>query len=103
MRGKAHTSGYVKHLGKGAAEGAVDLRCGDGHALRGERGDAVLGDAAGYDAAVVGEVGVDVERDAVEPHPMADAYADGGDLALAPMALVDPDSDPARPPLALEV
>jgi len=34
------------------------------------------------------EVGVDVEGDTVERHPTADADADGGDLVLAPSALV---------------
>ena len=61
------------------------------------------GDAAGHDAVVVGEVGLDVDRQAVERHPVADAHADGGDLVLARAAVEQrrlvgprhPDADPA--------
>ena len=54
----------------------------------------MLANAAGDDAPVVGEVGGDVERDAVEGHPAADAHPDGRDLGLAGIRL-DPDADAA--------
>src|SRR5207244_8458738 len=57
----------------------------------GERGDAVLGDAAGDDPAVMGELGVEVEGDAVIAHPAAQAHADRGDLVLAAAGPGDPD------------
>src|SRR5690242_21592153 len=63
----------------------------------------MLAHAAGDDAAVMREVGIDIESDAVEAHPMAHAHADGGDLALAAAELGDPDADPAGPPLAVDV
>src|SRR6185437_5372589 len=63
----------------------------------------MLAHAAGVDAAVMREVGIDIESDAVEGHPMAHAHADGSDLALAAVRLGDPDADPAGPALALDV
>src|SRR5665213_605460 len=49
------------------------------------------------------EIGIEVERDAVIAHPMANPDADRADLALVAAALGDPDADAPRPPLAGEV
>ena len=60
----------------------------------------MLRNAAGYDPAVMRQVGFDVDRDSVKADPAAQADADCGNLVLAaresalPPA-VDPDSDPA--------
>ena len=61
----------------------------------------MLGDAAGNDAAVMLEVGIDVERHAVIGHPAPHPHADRGDLGLAG-AMLDPDADPALAPLAVD-
>src|SRR6185437_16531963 len=74
----------LEHLGEAPAQRGVDLVHPRLDAEACQRGDAVLADAAGDDAAVMAEIGIDIERDAVEAHPMADAHADGGDLTLAP-------------------
>src|SRR6185437_1722403 len=63
----------------------------------------MLAHAAGDDAAVMREVGIDIEGDAMEGHPVAHAHADGGDLALATARLGDPDADSPGPALAVEV
>src|SRR5690242_2843252 len=63
----------------------------------------MLADAAGNDAAVMREVGIHIEGDAVVSDPLAHAYANGGDLALAPAAVVDPDADLPSAPLALQI
>ena len=68
-----------------------------------QRCHAVPGNAAGHDAVVVREVRLDVDRDAVERHPVADAHTDGSDLVLARAAVGQgrfvgaghPDADPA--------
>src|SRR5262249_33988888 len=62
---------------------------------------ARLGNSAGNDAPVVGEIAVDIERDAVERDPVFDAHPDGGDLVLAPwppFRAADPNPDAARAP-----
>ena len=56
---------------------------------------------------IVRQIGLDVDREAVERHPVADAHADGGDLVLARSAVGQsrlvgtdhPDTDPAGAPL----
>src|ERR1700736_819344 len=63
----------------------------------------MLGDAAGDDAAVMSEVRINVERDAVIGHPAAHAYADRGDLVLASTGPGDPDADPAVAAFALHI
>src|SRR5579883_25360 len=96
-----------QRLGEGLVEGGSERRIDLGHchddALLGERGHAMLADAARDDAAVMREIGIDIEGDAVKADPMAHADADGGDLLLAALALVDPDADAARAPLARHV
>src|SRR4051812_14385994 len=101
----------AEYLGKRRAQRDIDLRHRSGNPEAGERGDAVTGggrvDAAGYDAAVMVEVGIDVQREAVIGHPAAHSHPDRGDLVLAP-ALVrqapgNPDADPSGAPLALDV
>jgi hypothetical protein len=42
----------------------------------------------------MGQVRIDIEGDAVEGYPAAQAHADGGDLVLAAGAAIDPDTDP---------
>ena len=54
----------------------------------------MLANAAGDNAPVVGEVGGDVERDAVEGDPAADPHPDRRDLGLAAVGR-DPDADAA--------
>ena len=63
----------------------------------------MLGDAAGDDAGVVGEIGLDVDRDAVERDPVADADADGRNLVFPAALARHPDADPALAPLAAHV
>ena len=63
----------------------------------------MVADAAGNDPAEVVERRVDVDGDPVERHPAANPDADGRDLVFAPGAEIrslDPDADPALPPLA---
>src|SRR5207302_9635998 len=88
----------LKYLIEGLGQGDVEVGHGHRQAQIDQRGDAVLVDAAGHDACVVAEVRLDIDRDAVERHPVADADADGGDLVLAPRP-GHPDADPARPAL----
>src|SRR6516165_9735694 len=94
-QGNSGPSAAAKIAGKGGAQHVVDLR----HRRRDpecrKRGDAMLGDAAGDDAAVMVEVGVDVERHAVIGHPAPHAHADRGDLVLAAVRPYHPDADPA--------
>src|SRR6185437_5255047 len=89
--------------GEGALQGEIDLGHSGEDALVGERGDAVLADAAGDDPLVMAEVGIDVQGHAMEAHPMAHAHADGGDLALAAVAAGDPDADATRAPFAAQM
>ena len=71
----------------------------------------MIGDAAGHDAGIVAELGIDIDRDAVEGDPVADAHADRGDLvftwaAIRQFGLVrphHPDTDPARAALGGDV
>jgi hypothetical protein len=48
-----------------------------------QRGHAMLADAARHDAVEMGEVRLDIQRDAVERDPAPDADADRGDLILS--------------------
>src|SRR5690606_28734541 len=66
-----------------AAQHRIDLCQGNEHPQILETGDPLVGDAAGYDAGVMGKIGGDVERNAVEGDPFAHAHADGGDLVFA--------------------
>src|SRR5579871_4637518 len=63
----------------------------------------MLGDAAGDDAGVVRQVGLDVDRNAVERNPVADAHADRRDLVLPAILAHHPDADPAVAALAAYV
>ena len=61
-----------------------------------EAGDAVLGDATRHNAVEVGEIGFDVEADAVQADPALQADADGGDFVFTALAFVRaayPDAD----------
>ena len=67
---------------------------------------ALLRHAARHDAGEMRQVRLDVERDAVQRHPLAHADADGGDLVLVAVALVrpaHPDADAVVAPLAAHV
>src|SRR3954453_6842008 len=96
----------VEHFVKRRAQGDIDFRHRGGDAEAGEGGDAVAGDgrvdAAGHDAAVMAEVGIDVQRKTVIRHPAAHAHPDRGDLVLAPALIPwtpgDPDADPFLAP-----
>ncbi|MBA7705861.1 hypothetical protein ES703_114701 [subsurface metagenome] len=73
-----------------------------------QRGDAVsdISHAAGHDGREVREVGLDVDGDAVEGNPAAQAHADRGDLVLMASALIwafDPDADAVLAPFAADV
>ncbi len=86
----------------------VDFRHRHRHAEIGEAGDAValLAHPARYDAGKMREVGIDVERHAVQRDPMRDADADGGDLVLVAFAFfrpAHPDADAVLAPLAAHV
>src|SRR5262245_52465775 len=74
---------FVERLGQGGIE------IGQGHrqAEIDQRGHAVARDAAGHDSRIVRQVGLDVYRQAMERHPVADAHADGADLVLARTAV----------------
>ena len=75
-----------------------------------EAGDAVAADAARHDAVEMREVGLDVDRDAVEADPAPDPDADRRDLVLGraavrlrrPVRPHHPDPDPPGPPLAAD-
>src|SRR5580704_19740098 len=96
--GSALLSGS-KHLAECVAQRGVDVRHCCLTAERGQRGDAVPGNAARHDAGVIAEVGVHIERDAVIGDPAAHPDADGGDLVFMPTA-IDPDADATLAPLA---
>src|SRR5580704_4105422 len=87
--------GWAEH----ALEGDLQRRVGLVHRHRSAERDqachAMFGDAAGHDAAEVLEVGLDVQANAMEGDPAADAHANGGDLVLTPgRSMLDPDANP---------
>src|SRR6516162_7656036 len=63
----------------------------------------MFGDAARDDAAVMVELGIDVECDAMIGHPAPHAHADRGDLFLTTTGPRDPDTDAAVAPLTADV
>src|SRR5947207_247899 len=90
----------AEHLLEASLQRRIDVGHCDGESEVGEAGDAVAAHAAGHDSREVRKVGRDVQRDAVERHPVANANADGGDLVLASAAR-HPDADAVRSALAL--
>ena len=81
---------------------------GAANAEIGQAGDAIalFADAARHDAGKMRQVRIDIERDAVQRHPLLHADADGGDLVLAAVALVGPahpDADAVLAPFAAHV
>src|ERR1700732_2755206 len=93
----------TENFGESGFHRRVHLAHGNNDTLPRQRRDAMRADAAGNDATVVVEIGVDVEGDAVEAHPMPHADAERGDLVLAPTAPGDPDADATSAPLALQI
>ena len=72
-----------------------------------EAGDAVHGDAARDDAGEMGEIGVDVQANAMEADPAPQLDADGGDLVLPgrpglARTTLDPDADPPLAHVAVD-
>src|SRR5271169_1795365 len=54
----------------------------------------------------MGQVGIDVDRDALKRHPAPQPHADGGDLVLEAVALVrpgHPDADAVLTPLPPDI
>src|SRR5665647_3505034 len=84
-----------KHLLEPLPERDIDIRHGQGMAEIGEAGDAVawVRHPAGHDGVEVGQIGLHIDRDAVERHPAPQPHPDGGDLVFEPLALVGP-ADP---------
>src|SRR5580692_5803626 len=78
---------FAEHLVESFRQRDIEIGQGDQQSEVDQRGHAMVGDAAGHDSRVVRQVGLDVDRNAVERHPVADAHADGGDLVLARMAV----------------
>src|SRR5262245_33322318 len=101
-RGTACAAARVRaeHLRERRLERGVDARHRRLDSERRKRRDAVLADAAGDDAAVMREVGGDVEGDAVIGDPLADADAERCNLVLASPGPGDPDTDAPGPPFA---
>src|SRR5205814_5555262 len=102
---RAHAPGRIaEHRVKGGTQRPVDFWHRGRNAKPGERSDAMPGalggDTAGDDAAVMVEVGSNVERDAVIADPMAHADADRGDLVVAAALSSDPHADSPVAPLA---
>ena len=62
----------------------------------------MVADAAGNDAVKMGEIGFDIQRDAMETDRAAHAHADRGDLVVA-RRHGHPDSDAALAAFALDV
>src|SRR5689334_4750525 len=73
---------FSKDLVEGLGQGDVEVGHADRQAEIDQRGDAMLADAAGHDAGIVAEVGLEVDRQPMERHPMTDAHPNGGDLVL---------------------
>ncbi len=82
----------------GAVGGDDDLEGWWGVEETGERGDLSVGDAAGDDGVEPGEVGIDVECEAVAGDAALDADADGGDFGA-----VHPDAGATSDALGGEV
>ncbi len=80
--------------------GVDDLAHVDGHALGGQRGDALVGDPAWDDPVEPGKVGVNVEGEPVHGPAPGPPDADGADLAGRRPVGIDPDAgravDPAQ-------
>src|SRR5579859_333386 len=77
----------------------IDLVAGRRMAEVPQRCHAILRDSARHDAPEMGQVRIDIERNAVKRDPMAHADADRADLVLAPLTHetgtpIDPDADP---------
>src|SRR5688572_21142534 len=74
----------VEHSREVRDDGSLDVGHRDVAAeQRRQRGHAAIGDPARHDQVETGEVGGDVEGEAVARHPARDADADGGELHVA--------------------
>src|ERR1700724_1082798 len=99
---------YPKHLPNLPPQHRVDLR----HRRRmaevreARHAVALIGDAARHDAGEMREIGIDVERDAMQADPAPHADADGRDLVFPALGLVGaahPYADAVLPAFALDV
>ena len=75
-------SGRGKGLIEGLFEGDIDILYGHWQAQIYQRCNAVFHDSARDDAVEMAEVRVNIDREAVEADPFAQADADGGDLVF---------------------
>ena len=71
-------TGAPPPLGGPRRHSVDDLAHGDVDALGGERGHALVGDAAGHDVTEHRHVGIDVEREAVHGAAAGQLHPDGG-------------------------
>src|SRR4029079_6220111 len=90
----------VEKVMKLALQGGINPRERHLFPERSEARDSKLGDSARHDSAEVGEVGVDVEREAVKRHPALHPHSQGTDLRLA-RTVADPDADAPRGPVGI--
>ena len=79
-------------------EGEGSIQCGHVAALAeiGKAGDAEIGNAAGHDAAIMREIGRDIDGEAVQRHPFAHAHANGADLRFRAVRALGPHAHAAR-------
>ena len=64
-----------------------------------QAGHAVLLYAARHNAAVMGQVGREINADTVKADPFFKPHSNGSDLFLAAVCVCHPDPDPSAPPL----
>src|SRR5579863_6372796 len=82
----------AKHFLKRLPERDTDIRRCRGETEIGQARDAIarVSDATRDDGGEMGQVGIDVDRDAVKRHPAPQPHADRGDLVLEAVASVWP-------------
>src|SRR6516165_201379 len=86
---------FGEGVGESGAQRCVHLRHRRGDAEPREGSYAVFGNTAGDDPAIMVELGIDIEREAVIGHPSPHAHSDRRDLFLTPARPRDPNSDAA--------
>ncbi|ADE40665.1 prophage MuMc02, F protein precursor [Candidatus Puniceispirillum marinum IMCC1322] len=106
MRGLSGTigkrAGGAEMRVKMRAHGSIQLVKGYVMTQRIKRGDARIGDAAGDNRVKGGQIGCQIDSDAMPADPAADAHADGGDLVIAgeAVAIMHPYAGQPRAPRA---